>query len=253
MWFSRILLAAVLCLVPTLSWAAITATSNKCKADGAAGATSIACTMPGNTTAGNFIACGVSAENGTESNFSSISDGTTSGTRRPATWGAYSATQGGVIFDIQNITAKTTPTITASLAGSYAFRGIVCQEFSGLATSNAYDVGTVQVQSGPGTGANAVSSGSTAATAQASELLFGCSVDATGIATFTAGTSYTLIDQNGTNLYQACEYRVVSATSTYAATFTASQNDDFITHIATYKEAAAAAAAQTRMLLGVGN
>lgn len=146
------------------------------------------------------------------------------------------------------------PTITASLAGSYAYRGIICQEFSGPATSSAYDVGTVQVQNTPGTGSDAVSSGSTASTAQANELLFGCSVDATGIATFTAGTSYTLIDQNSTNLYQACEYRVVSATSTYAATFTASQNDDFVTNIATYKEASASAAVQQRLLLlGVGN
>lgn len=239
--------------VPSLSWGAITATSNKCKADGSAGATSIACTMPGNTTAGNFIACGVTAENTTESNFSSISDATTSGTRRTTTW-VSNDLQGHVIFDIQNITAKTTPTITASLAGSYAYRGIVCQEFASVATSNAFDVGAVQAQDGAGTGTDAVSSGSTASTAQANELLFGCSVNSSGVATLTQGTNYTLIDQNVTNLTHACEYRVVSSASTYAATFTANNNDNWATNIATYKEAAAAVTSQQHlMLMGVGN
>lgn len=236
------------------SWAAITATSNKCKADGAAGATSVACTMPGNTTAGNLIACGVSAENGTEANYSSISDGTTSGTRRTQTWGQNGpGPQGSVIFDIQNITAKTTPTITASFAGSYAYRGIVCQEFASVATSSAFDVGAVQVQDGPALTTDAVSSSATATTAQANEVLFGCVVNTTGVGTYTQGTNYTLIDQNVTNLIQACEYRVVSSTGTYAATFTAAQNDDVVTNIATYKEVSAGAVAHQRLLLlGVG-
>lgn len=249
----RLLLIGLLWLIPVTGWAAITATSNKCKADGSSGATSIACTMPGNTTAGNFIVCGVTAENTTESNFSSISDATTSGTRRASTW-VTNDSQGAVIFDIQNITAKTTPTITASLAGSYAYRGIVCQEFSGVATSNAFDVGTVQAQDGAGTSTDAVSSGSTASTAQANELLVGCSVNSSGVATLTAGTNYTLIDQNVTNLTHACEYRVVSSTGTYAATFTANNNDNWGTNIATYKEASAAAAVHRQLLLlGVGN
>lgn len=228
----NIILALVL-LSPDITLAAITATSNKCKAEAAGGATSVACTMPGNTTAGNFLAVCVSAANATESNFQSVSDATTSGTRRSATWGTLDG-QGGAIFDIQNITAKTTPTITVNFAGSYSFRGIVVQEFSSVATSNAYDQGNVTTASNDTT----PSSGNVTTT-QAAEVLFGCNINTDGAGDFTpADGTWTEIDETaGAAVRMQAQYKVVSSTGTYDSPTNLGATDNTIASIATYKEA----------------
>lgn len=223
------------------AWAAITATANKCKAENTSGSTfaSLGCTMPGNTTAGNFIAACVTANTTTEAQITGISDGTTSFTLRSGTWSTNDA-QGIKLGDAQNITAKTTPTITVSFSPNLAFIGIIAQEFSGVATSGAFDQSTVAAPDGVGTGANALTTGASGTRTQADEVIVGCGVlTATGAAGYTAGTGYTEVDEL-TNVDLEMEYSVKSATGTEAATWTLSSGGENVAVLlGTFKAATA--------------
>lgn len=225
-------------VLPLGARAAITATSNKCKAQDTTGSTfaTLACTMPGNTTAGNFLAACVTMGNTTEATLTGISDGTTSFTLRAGTWATNDA-QGLKMGDAQNITAKTTPTITASFSPSVGFIGIIVQEFTQVATAGAFDQSKTAVPDGIGTTANAVTTGASSSRTQADEVIVGCGVmTLTSAGTFAPGTGYTEVDEN-TSVTQEMEYKVVSATGTDAATWTLSTGtDDFALALATYKQ-----------------
>jgi hypothetical protein len=214
----RILLSAALLLVPVHAWAVISGTSNICSVTAAAGATSVACTMPGNTTAGNFIVCGIAAESLTEANWTGLSDGTTSGTGRATSW--VSGSFGGMkIYDIQNITSLTTPTLTGSFSTSLAFRGIVCREYSGVATSGAFDQADPNFQASVDTTANAVTTGPLTNTT-ADSLIFACTMNQDDANTVTAGTGYTEIAEPTTGFTMECEQQIVSSAASRSATWT---------------------------------
>lgn len=215
-------------------FAVISATSNVCSLSSASGDTTIWCTMPGNTTAGNFIAVCVMAENTTEANFQSVSDGTTSGTRRSTTWGTND-TEGSVIFDIQNITGLTTPTITVTFAGSYTFRSIIAQEYTDVATSDAFDKGNVAA-----TDSGSSRSSGNVITTVTDELLFGCNANTNGNGTFTPGASWSEVrEETNAGVLQA-QQRIVSSTGTYDSPSTISiSTDHSVQGIATYKQAGA--------------
>src|ERR1019366_4858015 len=89
--------------------------------------------------------------------------------------------------------------------------GFWIAEFSGITTSNPVDVTNAQIGNGVPT------SGSTNATTNANDLIFGaCDAGATA----GVGAGFTALDNEGGNLD---EYKTVTTTGSYAATFTTSQ------------------------------
>ncbi len=114
-----------------------------------------------NTTTGNMVLVSigivgttVSSITDSQSNTYTKIDGT--GTSRAELWYAY------------NITGGTTPTVTATCGAIGANVTMIIREYSGLTTTDPLDKHVV------GTGAStAASSGATAATAQANELVVG--------------------------------------------------------------------------------
>jgi hypothetical protein len=182
----------------------------------------------------------------------SVSDGTaysvSDAKRRDATQG-----QSGQVFHRENVAAGNY-TITATFSSAVAQRRIRVYEISGLASASIVDQSTGQSQTAAGTTTDSVTSGNAAATTNANDFLAGFSQDTSeldpGSGTMAAGTSYTIATP--ANIIMSAEGRSVSATGTYAATFTQSVNNDRITHIVAYKEAAAGGATPKMMLLGVG-
>jgi hypothetical protein len=147
-------------------------------------------------------------------------------------------TQSGQVFIFENHAANT-PTITATLSVSDAFRRIRAIEVSGTQTSGSVDQATGQYQASPGTATDAVSSGATAATTNANDFVLGFSqstgqVDP-GTGTLTAGTGYALL---GTNIIMGVESKSVSATGAQTATFTQSVAGSRVTHVVALMEVA---------------
>jgi len=115
--------------------------------------------------------------------------------------------------------------------------GAAAWEFSGITTSSWLDKTAGQEYAFD----TAWSSGSTAATTQASELLIGCAANDSG-ASGTPGGSFTeMIDTDITVASRGfyMEYRIVAATGTYAATGTWAAGSGGPAAIATYKAATA--------------
>ena len=132
------------------------------------------------------------------------------------------------IFSAHNISGGIANTVTSTVTGRIAIH-----EYSGLAASATLD----QVNSATGTGTSANSGNVT--TTQANELLFGAGATS-GIASFFAGTNYTLREKvPATNSRLATEDRIVSTTGTYSASFTFGATEDWACLIATYKAPAA--------------
>jgi hypothetical protein len=176
-----------------------------------------------------------------------------SGSAGPCTgFTAYSSTAGGG-------TALGTFTIPAALAstqiGSYNVIGlyllnipsginsikgvwtggtpgsnfITVTELSGVASSGGFVTGKQNTQSAPGTGANAITTGTTSVSSSAKYLLGVCS-DFLGNNTFAVGSSYTIIGTKGPD--SIAEGQGISSSGSYAATFTDSTNgsaDDYAT------------------------
>ena len=111
-------------------------------------------------------------------------------------------------------------------------------EFFGLASSGPLD----QIQSATGS-STAPSSGNTAMTTQADELLFGAiAVEGPVTDAFTVGTGYTALTRQGTtggsaasNMTINPEFRIVSSIGTYTADGTLGTSRDWAAGISTYK------------------
>ena len=140
-------------------------------------------------------------------------------------------------------------TITVTFAAGGSGRSVSASEFSGLAA-----IGTIDRTQSATNSTNSPSSGVTAATSQADEILFGAIwFSGTNAATFTAGSgactgsptgTYTLTNPvignglgGGLIRPLATEYRVATATGTYAACGTLSIGNPWAAAIATYKVA----------------
>jgi hypothetical protein len=185
-------------------------------------------------TAGNHIVAQVNfADTGTGT--CSVSDGTayTVSDSKRRHVGQNESSQ---IFHLPNAGGGS-HTVTATFSPSAAFPRLRLYEVSGLVSSSSVDQSAGQPQNTPGTGANALTSGNTAATTNANDFLMGFMSNvgeaSPGSGTVTAGTSFTLIDGN---VLLTAEGRSVSATGTYAATFTRSVSVDCVTQIVAFKE-----------------
>lgn len=177
------------------------------KTGATSGATSFTMVWSSNTTTGNLIVVVVGIITNT---VSSITD-SQSNTYTKATNGKANSNDVEIWY-AQNITGGTTPTITVNTSASGTSSGIA-QEYSGL-TASAFD----KAVSGTGI-AGTASSGNTAATTSANELIVGGV--AMGASTPTAGAGYGNLTVNSTTATNkvAIEDKRVTSTGAQAATF----------------------------------
>jgi hypothetical protein len=139
------------------------------------------------------------------------------------------------ICSAHNVTALTSSdTITATYPSFSGISTASANEFSGLASAGAVD----RTSTASGNSANP-SSGTTATTTQASEVLFGA-IAYNNTPTFAAGGGYNVVGQviggsgaGQKNLYP--EYQIVSSTGGYAATGTMTPGQQWWAAIVTYK------------------
>lgn len=185
-------------------------------------------------TAHNTIIVVVTQYGGTAIDLNSVSDGTNTyhligsvtaysgdGNFRLGYYYAYDVAAGATTV---TVTADGTPTVSI-------------HEYSGLTTADPLDRQTTgQDTSG------AVTSGNTANTTQADEIIFGVMAMYAGSNDFSQpGTDYTLREQWPQPTNQNChmtEDRTVSSTGPYAATFTQGVDGGWIAKVATFKLAA---------------
>jgi hypothetical protein len=136
-------------------------------------------------------------------------------------------------FSLTNITNAPT-VLTANFSDSDGFRGIAAEEFSGgsTASTDERDVHTGQYQSSPGTGTDAITSGSVTTTVDG-DLLWGAVGFPVGNS-LSPGTGFTsgFTGNGGIN----SEYRVqTTAGAGTAATFTTAFNCETSTFLITLK------------------
>jgi len=140
------------------------------------------------------------------------------------------------VFSAPVTTALTTSsTITVHFSPSTSYISASAFQVSGLISVSRQD----QTSTASGTTAS-MSSGTTPTTTQAGELLFGTfGVYISGTPTFTAESGWTALTSDVSTLAVYPEYRIVSATGTYAATATLSITPhDWSAAIVTYQAAA---------------
>lgn len=205
--------------------------------DTGATSTTIAVTLTG-VVAGNHLVAFLGWEDVSSTLTAGVSDGSAFSVGAPAVHHGAD-TQDGEVFYRENVGAGS-HTITGTISGATGFRRLRVLEVSGLATASSLDVtGVGQAQTPAGTGANAVSSTATGATTNATDFVMGFSQDtsesdpATG--TVTAGTGYTI---SGSDVLLSVESKSVAATGAQTATFTQSVNNNRVTHVVPFKEAA---------------
>ncbi len=131
-------------------------------------------------------------------------------------------------------------TFTATYSATTRFRTIYVAEYSGIAITSPFLNGTQSEDTNPGTGTDAVSSGTANATSQPA-LIWGFSDNVIGTSTPNAGTGFTSrasVWSTSTSLGRP-EDRRVTVTGNVAATFTATTGtDDHATGVGIFAEAA---------------
>ena len=189
--------------------------------------TSLSKAFPNNDTAGNLIVAFVRAS--TTSQTVTVSD-SAANTYAEAVGQSQSSDGHQIhIFYASNIAGRAN-TVTASFSGNNKHPWLAIYEYAGLSATNPLDK-TAHAQ-GSGT---VVSSGSTAATAAASELVFaGAGMKAGWSGQITAGNGYSLLQSNVTGSAAATESQAVSAIGTYAGTFTLDSSANWSAVVATF-------------------
>ncbi|CAB4182401.1 hypothetical protein UFOVP1077_2 [uncultured Caudovirales phage] len=196
-------------------------------------------------TAGNLLASFVGWSDGAGTITCTVSDGTAYTSGASKLTGGTDA-QASQVFYLPNA-GSGTHTSVATFSSTTTFRRHRIDEYSGLATASPIDQATGQQQNTPGTGADAISSGTTSTTANANCFVVGYTQNTTeidpGTGTLTAGSGYTIF---GTNKIMGVETKSVSATGAQTATFTQSVNNSHTTHVIAFKEAATAPTINTQ-------
>lgn len=160
-------------------------------------------------------------------------------------------------FSRTNITNAPT-TITVTFSASIGFRKLLVDEFSGGSTASTDERDGAahggQLQSSPGTGTDAITSG-TFTTSNDGDLLWGGCIGPNSTTNPTAGTSFSNGAAETTDYSGKTEYRVqATAGSGTAATFTQAANTDRMTFLIALKPAGGAAPTtpkSTLMMMGV--
>lgn len=140
-------------------------------------------------------------------------------------------------------------TITVTWSADPGFGFLVAQEASGVATSSALDVHGINVQAAPGTGANAITSGSVSSSG--ADFVFGVSFDDSANNTaYSAGTNVSWVGEGPTNTWFYSERIVQTFGASIAADFTFNATfDDTITAIAAFKPSGGAVACKPSLML----
>lgn len=211
--------------------------------------TTIAHAYTSNVTAGSLLVGAVTYHNPTGViNISSVADSlgqtwTLAGSRVDTDISGFGGTWTIATYYYPN-TLGGANTVTATLSVTTTGRSLGCSEYSGIATTGPLDKTTGQQQIDPGTAADAVTSGTTAATTQNNELVWAASLLPGSIASVCAsGTGFTsrygAVNTNFSALTIE-DKNLVSAGAT-AGTFTApNAADDTGTIVATFMETAGA-------------
>ncbi len=199
--------------------------------------------FPGNVTAGSLLVAYV--YKGDVASVLGASDGPNGAYHNDVSLG-FSGSSGG-IFTVANAAGgATTVTFTGTGIGSLQ---CVLEEWSGVATSTPLD----KTQSATFSTSSAPTSGATATTSQANELVLGLVAMDTGQAV-TPGTGYTL-GTNANAFHEMQEYRIVSSSNMQTANFTLGAADSGVALVATYKDIVPGVSSRggVQELLGVGS
>ena len=250
------LLILLALLWPSVSGAAVAYVQDDVCIAASGSSTTIACPFTSNVTAGSTIAV-YCTSGGAGTTLTGVSDGTNTYTvvqhvdATPDGWTnatAYAANAAG-----------GATTVTCTFQNSTDYRAAIIHEISGTATTTPLDKNAGQFQAAPGTGTDAITSGSVTTTTDGQYIfavtketnLGGCP----GL-TANAGTSYTIRDGScGNSLVNiAGESRVQTSAGSIAGTFTQGSAGDanWVTMMMTFKEATAASAVHLLPLMGVG-
>lgn len=188
---------------------------------GASSGTSVSVTVSA-VGSGNAICGIVSWDNGSV-NLTSVTDNQGNSYNLETTILNANDAENYCAFSRTNITGGPT-VITANFSGSIDYRSILIDEFSGgsTASSDERDIHGGQYQSNPGTGANAITSGTFTTTVDGDLLWGGCGSQLPfGLPS--VGTGFTRGGFSNTDLIASSEYRTqTTAASGTAATATAS-------------------------------
>lgn len=146
------------------------------------------------------------------------------------------------VFYAENITGGASHQITCTITSSAFFTFAIIEVASSL-TAASLD----RTTSAAGT-STTPSTGNTAVTSQADEILIGGMTQNSGVVTLSAGTNYTqFYEEEDWNSFQPlhAEYRIVSSAAAYAATWTTGSSADWAAVIATFKAAGGGGGAAT--------
>jgi hypothetical protein len=201
------------------------------------GVTSLSLTLDNSTAGGNFIALYIPSYYRDASNsgqdYSASDNKSNTYTKAFESAGVTGSLE---CWYAENISggASHQVTISTPVGGFFMF---AVAEYSGVATSSAFDTSAVSPQDTPAT---TYTSGSTATTAQADELLFGAVYSYNGTVSVTPDSPWSAINtRTGTFLHMVVTEQVVSSTGAYANT--GSISGDTVktwSGIATFKAAA---------------
>ena len=139
--------------------------------------------------------------------------------------------------------ASGNPTITATFSSSIQYRRIRVAEYSGIATTGAFDAANQNYQANPGTGTDAIVSGNIT-TAEVDELIVSWTQNTgDGSTVASPGTGFT---GRGTGVYQdRLEDKHQATTGTTNGTFTQGVDIARTTHVVAFKQVAGGAATNT--------
>lgn len=191
------------------------------------GGKSVSLNFPNSNAAGNLILAFVRMSSTSQT----VTLADTAGNIYTDAVGQVQTTDGHQIhlFYAKNV-AGGTNTVTATFSGSNNHPWLAVLEYSGLSTSGPLDK-TAHAQ---GNG-NTVNSGPTAVTAAANELVFAATgMQASWSGQITAGSGYTLVQQNPGSSTAAAEQQVVSATGSYSGVFALSSSANWSAVVATF-------------------
>src|SRR5207253_2597147 len=214
-------------------------TAQLTRAQQVSGATVFATTLPinlGKTTTGNTLLVAIETNNDVA--VTSITD--TQGNTYVKDVGFAAAPNRLSIWRASSITGGAAPVVTITFAAKETATAVVA-EYGGIASVSPFD----QTASNNQFGATAYTSGTTPATTQATEVLFGLHMNrSTNVGTWTpAGGFATVLEaDNPTSKHQfQVQDRFVTATGAFASTGTHSTAVTITSLIATYKAAGAVA------------
>lgn len=206
-------------------------------------------TMPvaftSNVTAGNLIVGGVSWDGNFTVSGVTDSQGNTYTVETPIKDG--SNTIGiGIFHTIAGSSGACTVTVT--LTGNANRKAAIIHEVSGVAASSYRDQYAGQSQSNPGTGSNAVTSGSVTTTTDG-QYIFGFTGDAGYSTGKAAGTGFTLRETDAGMDIASSEDQIQTSAGSIAATFTIDGFAVIATAICTFKAAGGGATSILRQMV----